>query len=120
MVVFIELGIFLHIYFTNYIFSLLFADVEWPSGSYGLPRSKSGCPGDKTSGWNEGWRFQDMEDEKKSSRSSESEGSHLDVKFIGGKKDINRTFCMKKNAKTLTKYWPKGRFSQSEIIIVFR
>ena len=84
----------------------------WPSGSYGLPRSKSGCPGDKASGWIEGWRFQDMEDSSKgsNSRSRVSNGSHMDVTLIGNKKDINRTFCMMQNSGTQTKHWPNGRF----------
>ncbi len=38
---------------------------EWPSGSYGFPRPRSGCPGGEKDGWYEGWRYQDMEDADK-------------------------------------------------------
>ena len=83
---------------------------EWPSGSYCLPRPKSGCPGGKKNGWYEGWRYQDMEDNRKStsSRSRASSGTHMDVEFIGNERDVNRTFCMKRNNVTQTRYWPKG------------
>jgi hypothetical protein len=80
----------------------MFAGDEWPSGSYGLPSPKSG---------REGWRFQDMENNDKSisERSRVSSGSHMDVTLVGDKKDVNRTFCMKQNTGTQTRFWPKGK-----------
>ncbi len=89
---------------------------EWPSGGYGLPRPKSGCPGGKKDGWYVGWRFQDMEDADKntSGRSRASNGTHMDVEFTWTpwtKRDVNRTFCMKRNTGTQTSYWPKGKVS---------
>ena len=84
------------------------ADVDWPRGSYGFPKPKSGCPGDKNNWWwHEGWRFQDMEDDSKniSRRSRTSPGSHMSV-TINIDRDVNRTFCMKQNPGT--KDWPKG------------
>ena len=89
----------------------MLAGDEWPSGSYGLPRSKSGCPGGKKNGWYGGWRYQDMEDDYKStsSRSRVSSGSHMDVTLVGNKKDVNRTFCMKQNTGTQIRYWPRGK-----------
>lgn len=92
--------------------ALVCVDVDWPGGSYGLPKAISGCPGDRTNGWRESWRFQDMEDggERTNDRSETSPGSHLSVKFYSGtltKKDVNRTFCMKQNVGQQT-YWPKG------------
>ena len=83
---------------------------EWPSGGYGLPKPRSGCPGGKKDGWNEGWRFQDMEDIQKSDRSTASSGIHMDVKFISAKKDVKRTFCMKRNTGKQTKFWPDGSY----------
>ena len=98
-----------------YTISLIFSDDEWPSGSYGLPRPKSGCPNGEQNGWYEGWRFQDMEDDSKntSTRSRASSGSHMDVKFIGDKRDVKRTFCMKENAAIETRFCPfiKGKVS---------
>jgi hypothetical protein len=101
-----------------YTLSLLFAGIEWPSGAFGLLRPKSGCPGDKKRGWNEGWRLQDMEDDAKSStrRSKVSSGSHMDVTLIGGKKNINRTFCMRMEQNTGNRKgnWPNGRFIHTD------
>lgn len=31
---------------------------QWPKGTYTLVKSRAGCP----SGWKEGWRYQDNED----------------------------------------------------------
>ena len=89
----------------------MFAGDEWPSGSYGLPRPKSGCPGGKKNGWYECWRFQDMEDDDKSTseRSRISSGSHMDVTLVGDKIDVNRTFCMKQNTRIDARFWPKGK-----------
>jgi hypothetical protein len=91
----------------------MFAGDEWPSGSYGRkPRPKSGCTGGKKNGWREGWRYQDMDDSDKStsSRSRVSSGSHMDVTLVGRKKDVNRTFCMKRNTAMEARFWPKGKF----------
>jgi hypothetical protein len=89
----------------------MFAGDEWPNGRYGFPKSKSGCPGGQENGWREGWRYQDMEDDKKSTneRSRVSSGSHMDVTLVHNKKDVNRTFCMKQNTGTQTRFWPKGK-----------
>ena len=42
-----------------------------------------------------------------------SSGSHMDVKFIGDKRDVKRTFCMKENAAIETRFCPfiKGKVS---------
>jgi hypothetical protein len=89
----------------------MFAGNEWPSGSYGLPRPKSGCPGGKKNGWREGWRYQDMEDSDKSTseRSRVSIGSHMRVTLVGNKKDVNKTFCTKQNTGIDARIWPKGK-----------
>ncbi|XP_028399576.1 uncharacterized protein LOC114522985 isoform X2 [Dendronephthya gigantea] len=88
-------------------------DVDWPSGSYGLPKPKSGCPISKTSVWSEGWRFQDMENKASTQffRSRLSSDSHFDIKIIGEKRDINRTFCMKQNSgRVQNVFWPSGKY----------
>ncbi len=89
----------------------MFSGDEWPSGSYGLPRPKSGCPGGRKNGWYEGYRYQDMEDNEKitSNRSRASSGTHMDITFTEINRDLNRTFCMKQNTGTQTRYWPKGK-----------
>ncbi|XP_028403635.1 cubilin-like isoform X2 [Dendronephthya gigantea] len=83
---------------------------EWPSGSYGLPSPKTGCPSTAKSVWKTGWRLQDMEDSPSRTRSRVSAGSHMLVKFIGDKKDIKRTFCMKAKTGTPKRNWPKGSY----------
>ena len=52
-----------------------------------------------------------MEDDDKStsSRSRVSSRSHMDVRLVGDKKDVNRTFCMQQNTGTQTRFWPKGK-----------
>ncbi|XP_028407416.1 uncharacterized protein LOC114530034 [Dendronephthya gigantea] len=87
-------------------------DVDWPSGSYGLPKPKSGCPISKTSVWSVGWRFQDMEDNSPSvSRPGLSDDSHFDNQIIGEERDINRTFCMKQSSSGVgTDSWPNGEY----------
>ncbi|XP_028399737.1 uncharacterized protein LOC114523097 isoform X2 [Dendronephthya gigantea] len=84
-------------------------DVDWPSGGYGLPKPKSGCPISKTSVWSEGWRLQDMEDIAKASRLSN--GSHLHIEIIGRGIDLNRTFCIKQNLTGIQRgSWPNGEY----------
>ena len=80
--------------------------VIWPSGTYGLPKAETGCPEGGVT-WSEGWWKQDMEDTG-ISRSEISSNSHMDAKFVGDKKDINRTFCMKTRPGNSKKLWPKG------------
>ncbi|XP_028399914.1 uncharacterized protein LOC114523247 [Dendronephthya gigantea] len=97
-----------------WIFAFSFSqgqDVDWPSGSYGFPKPKSGCPNSKTSVWSEGWRLQDMEDRALVSRSRLSKNSHFDNEIIGNKNDVNRTFCMKQNSSGVgTDSWPNGEY----------
>jgi hypothetical protein len=78
----------------------MFAGDEWQSGSYGLPRPKSGCPSGKN-GWREGWRYQDMEDSRKntSERSRVSSGSRMGVTLVGNKKKCKQDILHE------TKYW---------------
>ena len=81
---------------------------QWPSGNFGLPKAKTGCPGDWKSGWREGWRFQDMENGNP--RSVASFGNHMDVTFpiTNSSYDIVRKFCIFKQTNKEAKRWPKG------------
>jgi hypothetical protein len=88
----------------------MFSGNEWPSGSYGLPRPKSGCPSGNKNGWREGWRFQHMQDDKSTSeRSRVSNGSHMDVTLVEDRKYVDRTFCMKQHTGIQERFWPKGK-----------
>ena len=77
--------------------------------------------GGKKNGWYEGWRFQCMEDDDKStsSRSRVSSRSHMDVRLVGDKKDVNRTFCMQQNTGTQTRFWPKGKVLYMHILTTY-
>ena len=79
----------------------------WPSGTYGLPRSKTGCPqSPRASEWQIGWRLQDTEDTYANSRHSNS--FHIDAVVL--ESHVNRSFCIKHGDKESTeaKPWPKG------------
>ncbi|XP_046857423.1 cubilin-like isoform X3 [Xenia sp. Carnegie-2017] len=83
---------------------------EWPNGNFGLLKAESGCPGDRKSGWLEGWRFQNMEEYGTKSRSSLC--SHIAVSFpyrYSGV-DVNRTFCMLNQINEKNRLWPNGSY----------
>ena len=76
--------------------------MEWPEGSYGLPKAMTGCPLSTETKWTTGWRFEDTEDSRPNNFKSSS--YHLDT-VVG--LDVNRTFCMKVDNDETTE-WPKG------------
>ena len=83
--------------------------VTWPSGAYGLPKAKTGCPKSGGMKWKEGWITQDMEDNK-GWKSEISSNFHMEARLLG-KKDISRTFCMKTEIGTPKREWPKGNIN---------
>ncbi|XP_046861965.1 uncharacterized protein LOC124455068 isoform X4 [Xenia sp. Carnegie-2017] len=85
-------------------------DNQWPSGNFGLPKAKTGCPGDWKSGWREGWRFQDMEDGYPSSVASVENHMAVTFPFRRSGININRTFCMLNQINKKTRSWPKGTY----------
>ena len=56
----------------NIPINLFFIVVSWPQGKYTLVKPTSGCP----TGWVEGWRLQDNEDDK-GNINSVSSGHHF-------------------------------------------
>lgn len=80
---------------------------KWPSGTYGTPRAKSGCPSSNGFTWHTGWRYQDTEDWFPSNKRSSS--FHLDAWV--SKNNLKRTFCMKttKTGDSSKPSWPKGK-----------
>ena len=84
--------------------------VTWPSGAYGLPKAKTGCPESDGMKWKEGWRKQDMEDDKEW-RSEISSNFHMEANIWGPKKDINRTFCIKDEIGISKREWPRGNLN---------
>ena len=87
----------------NFVESPSNSDPEWPSGTYGLPRPRLGCPRSDKVTWSSGWRFQDTEDSNADNRKSES--FHMGA--IVMKNDVNRSFCIATENKG-ARMWPKG------------
>lgn len=86
-----------------------FGKDTWPSGTYGLPRSKTGCPQPPHgSEWETGWRVQDTENSNNENGFSDS--FHLDAVVLDS--HVNRSFCIKHVHKVGTgaKPWPLGQY----------
>lgn len=79
--------------------------VEWPAGTFGIPRPRLGCPRSKNVTWSTGWRFQDTEDENPNN--SHSPNFHMNSSVMPN--DVNRTFCTA-TENNGTKSWPKGQY----------
>ena len=80
--------------------------VEWPSGTFGIPRPRFGCPRSKNVTWSTGWRFQDTEDVYPNNYHSQN--FHMNSSVM--KDDVNRTFCIA-TENIGKKSWPKGKAS---------
>lgn len=79
--------------------------LRWPSGTYGLPRPRTGCPPSSDDIWWEtGWRFHDTEDKNPSNYASKS--FHMNATVH--KNDINQSFCIATQDKG--KEWPRGQY----------
>ncbi|XP_078363220.1 uncharacterized protein LOC144647310 [Oculina patagonica] len=80
----------------------------WPSGTYGLPRSKLGCPQSYSSDWKTGWRYQDTENS--SPKNAFSDGFHMDAMIW--KDNMNKSFCIKVKDNPVENegMWPKGQY----------
>nr|XP_022296352.1 uncharacterized protein LOC111106113 [Crassostrea virginica] len=76
--------------------------VEWPFGTYTLVKPKAGCP----SGWLEGWRHQDNEDDDNQNRMSY--GHHFYGDFG---RNLNFSYCTRDpNEFSGRRYWPSGNY----------
>ena len=91
----------------------------WPSGTYGLPKPKGGCPEYRNgTSWAMGWRKQDSEDDDDAKWNNISFGSHMDAMLIPGasvRTDIKRYFCVRKASGLKNISWPKGKQVDSEL-----
>ncbi|XP_046841756.1 uncharacterized protein LOC124435755 isoform X2 [Xenia sp. Carnegie-2017] len=85
---------------------MLTSRVEWPLGSYTLPKPKSGCPNTASLTWKEAWRFQDLENDARQ-ESNFSTHFHMDANLRNN--DIKRSFCTSLNENVLEP-WPKGSY----------
>ena len=80
-------------------------EVLWPSGTYGLPKPKSGCPESSGFLWKAGKRFHDTEDDGTENHNSAVYHLAGDVTEDG----VTWEFCMKTKNVGL-KSWPHGKY----------
>ncbi|XP_035677527.1 uncharacterized protein LOC118416513 [Branchiostoma floridae] len=79
---------------------------EWPTGTYGLPMTNTGCPAFADVTWHEGQRFQDQDG---ASLSSWSSGLHFPSNTYYGGHMIQK-FCMKTFSYEGSGNWPRGSY----------
>eukprot|EP00105_Crassostrea_gigas_P032444 XP_011455453.1 PREDICTED: uncharacterized protein LOC105347874 [Crassostrea gigas] len=76
--------------------------VSWPDGTYTLVKPMTGCP----SGWSEGWRFQDNENDHNTN--SISQGHHF---FGSFGRNFKFYYCTRNaNEQSITNKWPSGNY----------
>ncbi|XP_052220881.1 uncharacterized protein LOC127837669 [Dreissena polymorpha] len=83
--------------------------VTWPTGTYGMMKTSSGCP---TGGaaWQSGWRYQDTEDQSPSNQYTAGIEGYLAGSFANN--NLRTEFCMKTQAH-FTDFdvnWPSGTY----------
>ncbi|XP_022794884.1 uncharacterized protein LOC111333551 [Stylophora pistillata] len=85
--------------------------VKWPSGKYGLPMAKSGCPKSDGFSWKTGYIYQDLEDDKSLTANSPSFHLNASVLSLG---DVSQSFCFKTNRTDSVDNsrfsWPYGQY----------
>jgi len=93
---------------------LFTGSIQWPAGTYGIPKPISGCPKAYGFRWLTGWRLQ-RDDFHYLHEGSESNNSRSLEFHIDGRVDnfkVNRSFCMKEDPSKDVKYkrptWPRG------------
>ncbi|XP_019637817.1 PREDICTED: sushi, von Willebrand factor type A, EGF and pentraxin domain-containing protein 1-like [Branchiostoma belcheri] len=79
---------------------------EWPRGTYGLPKTDTGCPEPAGVTWRTGVRVQDTEDDDSNNRWSP--GLHFDGNFW--KNNVHQKFCMKTSSWEGYGNWPSGSY----------
>ncbi|XP_078686902.1 uncharacterized protein LOC144919349 [Branchiostoma floridae x Branchiostoma belcheri] len=79
---------------------------EWPTGTYGLPRTNTGCPEAAGVTWRTGVRKHDTEDDDASNQWTH--GLHFDGGFWRG--DMLQKFCMKTISSDGSGSWPSGSY----------
>ncbi|XP_078678845.1 uncharacterized protein LOC144914622 [Branchiostoma floridae x Branchiostoma belcheri] len=89
---------------------------KWPTGTYGLPMTNTGCPANTQVAWYTGHRNQDAEDS--AGLNSWSTGLHFPTNtyseghtiptYAGG--HMVQNFCMKTSIYEGSGSWPRGRY----------
>lgn len=75
----------------------------WPSGIYGLPKPKSGCPDES---WKKGFRYQDSENVENANLKSNR--SHLSGEVTPH--GIRQEFCIHLDSHRKDIPWPSGKY----------
>jgi len=96
------------------LFNVLFyfsvsSEYSWPSGTYGLPETASGCPYvGKESSWKRGYTYHNTEDEFPANKRSQS--YHFAANF--SQHGIQQRFCIKDQQEHNEKGrdWPDGKY----------
>ena len=91
-----------HKYFFFFLAALVIKNT-WPSGSYGLPKPKSGCPSKE---WLEGFRYQDSENVENTN--TKTNGSHFSGRVTPH--GIRQEFCIHKETAGKRIPWPSGKY----------
>ena len=105
----LDIPIHLELLCVRAILELPPSGVEWPAGTFGIPRPRLGCPRSKNVTWSTGWRFQDTEDVNPNNYHSQN--FHMNSSVM--KNDVNRTFCTA-TENNGTQSWPKGKALDSQ------
>nr|AIR07876.1 apextrin-like protein 1 [Branchiostoma japonicum] len=79
---------------------------QWPTGTYGLPRTNTGCPVAAGARWRTGVRKHDTEDDDASNQWTN--GLHFDGEF--GRNNMKQKFCMKTSSGDGDGNWPRGSY----------
>eukprot|EP00058_Branchiostoma_floridae_P028488 XP_002613979.1 hypothetical protein BRAFLDRAFT_67440 [Branchiostoma floridae] len=80
--------------------------VDWPTGTYGLPRTNTGCPESAGVTWHTGYRYHDTEDD--GANNYWTSGLHFDGDFWRG--NMYQKFCMKTSSWQGHGTWPRGSY----------
>ncbi|KAI8493807.1 hypothetical protein Bbelb_281540 [Branchiostoma belcheri] len=79
---------------------------KWPTGTYGLPRTNTGCPVAAGVSWCTGVRHHDTEDS--TADNQWTNGMHFDGDFW--KNNMKQKFCMKTTPGDGDGNWPRGSY----------
>ncbi|XP_031553682.1 uncharacterized protein LOC116290721 [Actinia tenebrosa] len=106
MVFLAEEGILLHVVVPAILFvTSVYSGSVWPSGWYGLPQPKTGCP--SSSEWGRGWWYEDRRLNCQST-ARVPQYSHLIGTF--NQAITKRYFCIKKKDNGQDNPWPNGQY----------
>ncbi|XP_031566647.1 uncharacterized protein LOC116301693 [Actinia tenebrosa] len=106
MVFLAEEGILLHVVVPAILFvTSVYSGSVWPSGWYGLPQPKTGCP--SSSEWGRGWWH---EERRLNNQSTARVPQYSHLIGIFNQAITKRYFCIKKKDNGQDNPWPNGQY----------